>query len=167
MKICFYKNIFSFLLVVMLFVLPSCIFNNCPVKEKQKGLVIINVLDKDLYDDCHIAGSINVPFEEVGKYAQSNFDTDAEIVLYCTNYFCTSSGYAQKKLKSLGFKHVWAYEGGTAEWYQLGFPINGPAKQKYLERKIKTPEYDSDELAAIITAETLKRKYDTYKGVAA
>ena len=104
MKICFYKNIFSFLLVVMLFVLPSCIFNNCPVKEKQKGLVIINVLDKDLYDDCHIAGSINVPFEEVGKYAQSNFDTDAEIVLYCTNYFCTSSGYAQKKLKSLVVK---------------------------------------------------------------
>lgn len=104
--------------------------------EKKSGLVVINVLDKALYDDCHIKGSVHVPFESIEKYAQQFDPEQVEIVVYCSNYFCTSSGYACKLLKDKGFKHVWAYEGGIAEWYQMGFPVEGACQQAYLSKKI-------------------------------
>ena len=73
---------------------------------------------------AELQGSINVPFEEVETFAK-DLDRDAEMVVYCANYMCTASGAAAQKLKEMGFENVWAYEGGTAEWYQMGLKAEG------------------------------------------
>jgi rhodanese-related sulfurtransferase len=142
------------LLFLGFFVLPGC--GDKPAEKKQ-GLVVINVLDKSLYDDCHIKGSICVPFENVTEYAQNNIDKSAEVILYCSNYHCSASGQACKQLKKLGFENVYAYEGGTAEWYQQGLPVEGPSTKRYLKQKITAHEQDLSE-KQIITMNQLAHK---------
>jgi rhodanese-related sulfurtransferase len=97
--------------------------------------LVINVLDKAMYDDCHIVGSIHVPFDQIEQYVW-NEDRDREIVLYCSNYACTSSHYVAQKLRDRGFVNAKVYEGGMAEWWQNGLPTEGPAQKPYLAREV-------------------------------
>src|SRR5918994_1129499 len=95
------------------------------------GPLVVNVLDKELYDDCHITGSIHIPFNQLKKEL-SQQDKSREIVVYCSNYRCTSSHYAVKQLQDLGFGNAQVYEGGMAEWYQQGYPVTGAHAKGYL-----------------------------------
>jgi rhodanese-related sulfurtransferase len=125
------KNRFLVFLPLLALLLVGC------GKEKQQpkktGLVVVNVLDRELYDDCHIKDSIHIPFESIEQCAR-DIDKNAEVVLYCSNYMCSTSEYAGKKLRELGFANVRVYEGGTAEWFQKGLPVEGPCQKSYLSR---------------------------------
>ncbi|HLB41034.1 MAG TPA: rhodanese-like domain-containing protein, partial [Candidatus Babeliales bacterium] len=46
-------------------------------------LLVINLLDPELYQDCHITGSVNVPFEQLENYAQK-LSREREIIVYCS-----------------------------------------------------------------------------------
>jgi rhodanese-related sulfurtransferase len=125
-------------------------------------LVIINVLDKVLYDDCHIKGSIHVPFEEfegwISKNLESkNIDINDHIVVYCSNYMCTASGYGAQLLTKLGFKNVWAYEAGVAEWLQRGQPVEGVCQKPYLKRVFDKPEHTQEDINIISTDDLAKK----------
>lgn len=142
----------AFLYVIFLALLPACWQSKI---EKKSGLVIVNVLDKALYDDCHIKGSIHIPFEMIENEGQRLVDKDAHLVIYCSNYQCTSSEHAAKKLKKLGFADVAVYEGGMAEWYQRGLPVEGACKQPYLQRvSTRFPSQESSEIP-VVTADEL------------
>ena len=121
---------------------------------------MINVLDKASFDDCRIAGSTSVPFEGVANFAQG-LSKDTEIVVYCANYMCTASGQAALQLKEMGFTKVWAYEGGTAEWYQMKdqtrYPLEGSCKASYLSAPNNKPE-QQDEQVPVISVQELYEK---------
>lgn len=125
------------------------------------NLKVINVLAKELYDDAHIAGSINIPFGEVDKVAQSeNWPKDIHVILYCSNFECAASLSEARKLKNLGFVNAAAFEGGMAEWYQLAqkdpsYKFAGPAKEEYLKEVVGKPEEKVEDIK-IITAQELK-----------
>lgn len=134
----------------------------CKATKEVSQLVVVNVLDKEFYDDCHIKGSINVPFMELEEYAEKNWNKEeTHIVLYCGNYKCTASGYGARMLRDQGYKNVWAYEGGSAEWIQKGFPVVGPCKESYLQ-DYEAPEEASrnmkEETDVVVTAEELHKK---------
>ena len=134
-----------------------CVLPACWPGEKKSGFLVVNVLSAPFYDDCHIKGSVNVPFEELDSFINT-LETDTQVVFYCTNYMCTSSGYAAKKLREKGFKHVWAYEGGTAEWYQMGLPVEGPCTlaRAYLQKKME-PATQGSGVAVMSTQELAHR----------
>lgn len=139
-------------------IMPGC-FNTQEKPALKDGLIVVNVLDKKLYDDCHIADSIQLSVDDLDAFAQSLDPEKAEIVFYCSNYMCTTSFYAAKKLKSLGIKQVWAYEGGMAEWYQAGLPSEGPAQSAYLTIPNRKPVEDDEQSdVEIITMEALAEK---------
>ncbi len=149
-------QLFVVFMVSVLVVLPSCWDRQ--TQEKKSGLVVINVLDKELYEDCHIKGSINVPFESIGQCVDL-INKNAEIVVYCSNYMCATSDYASKKLQELGFRRVRVYEGGTAEWYQKGFPIEGPSKSFYLTKQVgKIVEDNHSREQSVIPVHELAQK---------
>ena len=50
-------------------VLPSCWKSTVTTEQKQQGLIVVNVLDKALYDDCHIKGSVHVTFDKLDTFA--------------------------------------------------------------------------------------------------
>jgi len=116
-------------------------------------LMVVNVLGAKEYEDAHIKGSVNVPFNEIEKKAKS-WDKNIRLVLYCSNYFCMSSGEAVVKLRKLGFDAV-AYEGGTAEWYTKGLPLVGAQTGGYLHT---VGEPSHDESIPMVTADALKEE---------
>ena len=97
-------------------------------------LLVINVLSSDTYTDCHIKGSKNVPLDKLADLAK-NLDKKQPIVVYCASYECPVSRKAWELLHKLGFKNIWAYEGGMAEWVQMGFPAQGSCKADYLSEQ--------------------------------
>ncbi|OGB85817.1 hypothetical protein A3J41_02965 [candidate division TM6 bacterium RIFCSPHIGHO2_12_FULL_38_8] len=104
------------------------------LKEKIDSLpdlIIINVLDQETYIDCHIAGSINVAYDQLIENMAS-WDKDKEIVLYCAQSSCPKSKVAFDLLADLGFTHLSDYSGGMREWLKKGFPTTGACTMKYL-----------------------------------
>jgi rhodanese-related sulfurtransferase len=138
-----------YLLIMSVLLLSGCGFGEKKSSQaRHTGLVVVNVLDKELFDDCHIKGSINIPFETI-EICKDIIDKNAEVVFYCSNYFCSASGQACKMLKKEGFSRVYAYEGGTAEWFQQGLPVEGPAQSSYLTKHIKPSDEHDPEISLI------------------
>lgn len=156
-------NLFAF--IVLAVGLPSC---SCERAEQESqdnipSFVIVNVLEKEYFDDCHIKGSINVPFENLQQYAVDHWDKEkTEIVVHCSNYSCGASGEGYKMLTKLGFKHVWAFEGGTAEAKSAGISVEGACAQPYLKDYKKPEMYSHKESVAIISVEDLKKKIEEF-----
>ncbi len=94
--------------------------------------LVVNVLDSEHFNDCHIAGTTSVPLEGL-KQACADWDKDKKIVVYCASYMCSASKDAAKLLTSEGFTKVCAYEGGTKEWKEKGFPCEGACEMDYLK----------------------------------
>ncbi len=134
-------------------------------QQKKKGLVVVNVLDLDLYEDCHIRGSINIPFDQVESHA-NNIDQDAEIVFYCSDYQCSSSEWAAKTFQKKGFKKVYVYEGGMAEWYQEGLPTEGPHQKAYLHKPAKQVLTNEQAEASLISMKDLAEKMNMKQAAA-
>lgn len=134
--------------------------SGCLSEEKKSGLFLVNVLDADHYNDCHIKApnSININIEDLDAFAATLDPKKAEVVFYCSNYMCLASGFAAKYFKDKGFVHVWAYEAGMADWYQKGLPVEGPCQKAYLNKKIEKIELEqSPEIRIINTDELVKR----------
>lgn len=150
-----------YLLLICILLVPGCWWKK---EGLQTGLVVINVLDKYFYDDCHIQGSINIPLETIDTEIDS-IDKSAEVVLYCSNYQCTGSDYAAEKFIKRGFNHVYVYKGGAAEWYQAGLPVEGLCTEPYLSRQVQ--QADDSSVVPLITKELLAQKMGLSKNVAA
>jgi rhodanese-related sulfurtransferase len=146
-------------ILVGIVTLSACKWFGSESNGHAPSLVVINVLDKQYYDDAHIAGSINIPLERLEEYAQKNLGKDTEIVIYCGNYKCLASSEGAKMLSDLGFRRVWAYEGGTAEWKKFGYPVKGAAKENYLN-DLEKPEGVTHEGVNMISAQELNEKIE-------
>lgn len=93
-----------------------------------KSVRVVNVLNKEYYQKCHIVGSDSVPYNDLKKAAES-WKKNEHIVVYCASKDCPLSGQARDLLIALGFTNVQAYEGGIAEWRALGHPVEGECKR--------------------------------------
>ncbi len=133
---------------------------------KAAKLVLINVNDKNEFDDAHIAGgkgvvSIYVPFADIGK-ALELLPKNMSIVTYCANYFCSACHTAATRLAEAGFTTVKVFSGGIAEWYQLAqqnpgkYRFEGPAERPYLKIHVDKPA-SGDEKLTIIGAQELQK----------
>lgn len=160
----FFNKKFTFLSVGFLILTLSSCWKSATVNEKKTGLVLVNVLDKEHFDDCSIKGSVNIVFDNIEQDAPNMIDKDAEVVVFCSNYMCGASSAARDQLINMGYKKVYAYEGGVAEWFQKGYPVDGPAKKGYLSVKM-SPHVDAKEDKLIISAEELKKKLEENKKI--
>jgi rhodanese-related sulfurtransferase len=100
--------------------------------EYSANFTIVNVLEKEHYDDCHIKGSINAPLSQFQMIAQG-WDKTRFIVVYCASKASSASKKAYDALKKMGFQHVAMYEGGTREWKEKDFNTNGECSMDYLK----------------------------------
>lgn len=142
------KNILVCLLVLATFL-------GCK-KTEEKNFYLVNVLNKEFFDDAHIPGSISVPFSNLMAIAQK-WPKEAQIVLYCSNPMCLASGEGARQLTKLGFKNVKAYESGIAHWYQAGLPVVGKAEKDYLKKIVEAePEQESYTINTLELEELLK-----------
>ena len=100
--------------------------------EYYANFTIVNVLEKEYYDDCHIRGSISAPLSQFQMIAQS-WDKTRLIVVYCAHGQCSASKKAYDALKKMDFQRVAIYEGGMKEWKEKGFNTDGKCIMDYLK----------------------------------
>jgi rhodanese-related sulfurtransferase len=92
-------------------------------KLTHEDIKLIEVLSEQEYNESHIKGAVNIPLEIIGTEAKKRFDKDTEIVVYCSDYECSASPTAAKKLDDLDFTRVYHYQGGKKEWSESGLPM--------------------------------------------
>ncbi|MGB8468040.1 MAG: rhodanese-like domain-containing protein [Candidatus Babeliales bacterium] len=170
MKSAWLKSRFALLyaMLVACVVLPGCDWlgksssqsGSAAAQPTNERLLLVNVLDKAAYDDAHIKGSIQVPFEELEHWATTIENKTVPVVVYCANYMCSASSDAVKTLQAAGFKNVSAFEGGIAEWKHLGFPVEGPATLPFLDDYQKPEGYAPAADIKVINAQELKQLLD-------
>ena len=72
-----------------------------------------------------------------------------------------SSAYCASLMRNAKFEHVWEYSGGIVDWYQKGYPIEGPAQEDYL--KFENTNYNDEETSnTSMTAEQLLAKIEEF-----
>lgn len=120
------------------------------VPQEASKVILINVLDETTFKDCHITGSINVPLEKMTEYLNSLDNKNDTLVFYCSNLYCQASHDAAKEALEKGYKRVYVYSGGMADWFQASkedksFSFEGEAKESYLEFIISPLEVKNED----------------------
>jgi len=96
------------------------------LQRGNRGINLINVLDREEFEKAHIPGSINIPgnrndfVEQVERRVSSR---DEPVVVYCASVDCQASPKAAKRLESAGFTDVYDFEGGIRGWRDAGQPV--------------------------------------------
>lgn len=86
---------------------------------------LVDVLDKEHYQEEHIRGAISLPLNEIEERANKLLEEGEVIVVYCASFQCQASTKAAEKLSSLGYKHVLDYKGGLKDYKEANLPLEG------------------------------------------
>jgi rhodanese-related sulfurtransferase len=96
--------------------------------ESGEEFVLVDALAPMSYARSHLPGAINLPLEWVDERAPRRIpEPDTEIVVYCIDAACTSSGLVAERLRRLGYSNVRHYVEGKADWTEAGLPLEGGA----------------------------------------
>jgi rhodanese-related sulfurtransferase len=145
----FYKRVYVRIFFSYGFLSVTLFLTGCFVlQQKEVRPLVINVSEKTLYDDCHIPFSVHVPFDKVEAYVRS-VPKDTHIIVYCSNYACSTSHFVVQKLREKGYTQAYVYAGGMTEWFLAGRPVEGKASADYLKKEIAIPDHESSGLPTI------------------
>ena len=85
---------------------------------------LFEVLSEQHWAAGHIPGAKAMPLDRIAEVAQAEAaDKDASIVLYCASETCKNSHIAAEKLVTLGYRSVFVYAGGKADWTAAGLEL--------------------------------------------
>ena len=92
------------------------------ITKRQNDLVIVDVREKDLFDAGHLPGAIHLPRGQLELRVNEAFpDPTVRIVTVCE--FGKISTLAAATLRSLGFVHAAAMDGGMKAWREAGLAV--------------------------------------------
>ncbi len=89
---------------------------------------IIDARDPWEYDQGHIPGAINIPYDRLPEYLDmlsSEVPMDGEVIVYCRGPECDFSDQLATELKILGYQNVRVFTGGWEQWTAAGYPVEG------------------------------------------
>ncbi|MCU0863387.1 MAG: rhodanese-like domain-containing protein [Planctomycetes bacterium] len=81
--------------------------------------LLLDVLPKAQFDQDHIEGARNVPFDStdfVAAAGRAAGSKTRKVVVYCSGTGCSTSGKAAAALTAAGHSDVRTYEGGLEAW---------------------------------------------------
>lgn len=97
------------------------------VKEMmdQPDVIVVEVLPAESFHEFHIPGAINIPYTESFKEQVQQIipDKQQKVVVYCANAQCQASPKAAQAMEELGYRNVFDYEMGKADWKEAHMPI--------------------------------------------
>ena len=82
------------------------------------------------YDQGHIQGAVNLPWDDVDNYFETvimTLDPEATFITYCDGEACLLSHDLAMLLKDLGFTRVKVLVNGWTLWKENGLPISTPS----------------------------------------
>lgn len=89
------------IMLVLSLLLTGCndLNNNFETIMKENEYIIIDVRTEDEYNESHLVGSINIPYDEIDQ--NTNLDKEKLIFVYCKSG--NRSSIALKNLSNLGY----------------------------------------------------------------
>lgn len=93
---------------------------------KSREAIFIDCRLKEDYDQGHIKGALNLPWEQFDEYfprLKSPLSESKEIIAYCDGSECELSLLLARELVGLGYENVKVFFGGWVEWKNAGLPI--------------------------------------------
>lgn len=92
------------------------------IAARQNNLIILDVREKDAFDAGHLPGAMHLPRGQLELRVNEAFpDPTVRIVAVCE--FGKISTLASATLRSLGFMHAAALDGGMKAWREAGMAI--------------------------------------------
>jgi len=94
--------------------------------DGKEDFVLINVLPEESFQAEHIPESINIPISggHFGKKMRESVPGKSrKIVVHCGSFQCMASTAAAERLEQMGYKKVFDFKGGMADWKDAGFPV--------------------------------------------
>ena len=94
--------------------------------DNQKA-IIIDARDPSEFQTKHIAGAMNIPFENYDEYVDiiNNLNYQDLYIIYCSGGECSLSlDLADILFFDNGFENIFVFEGGLPEWEEAGYPVN-------------------------------------------
>jgi rhodanese-related sulfurtransferase len=87
------------------------------------GARLLDAQGPSKFEREHIVGAIHGRIEDPeATIAFLGEDLDREIVVYCTDHSCSGSELATKLLEGRGYRNVFRYTAGLADWTAAGLP---------------------------------------------
>jgi phage shock protein E len=94
------------------------------IADAPEGLVVLDIRTPDEFNAARLADAMMVDFYADDFAAQlDTLDKDVPYVIYCNSG--NRSSEAVKTMEDLGFVEVYEIDGGIANWYDQGYPIEG------------------------------------------
>jgi rhodanese-related sulfurtransferase len=89
------------------------------------GIVLLDVLAPEEYEDYHLPSALNVPLGDdfVQRVAWAFPDRERELVVYCRNGGSDASTRAVEELRSAGYACVLRYAAGKEDWLEAGLRV--------------------------------------------
>ncbi|MEA5514399.1 rhodanese-like domain-containing protein [Nodularia sp. UHCC 0506] len=94
----------------------------------EPAFTIIDVRDRQTYNDGHIMGAMPMPIDELVDRATSSLDQHRDIYIYGADE--QQAAQAARILRSAKFDHVSQLKGGLAAWKEIGGPTEGIIESK-------------------------------------
>lgn len=93
--------------------------------DTKPELVIVDARRESEYVKAHIPGAILLRPNDMtlGQMTQRFMDKDTPMVFYCTDVNCAASSHAAHRAADLGYRVLYKYPGGIADWQEKGLPI--------------------------------------------
>ena len=85
---------------------------------------LFEVLSTQHWAAGHIPGAKAMPLDRIAEVARTEApDKDADVVVYCASDTCRNSDLAAEKLATLGYRSIFVYRGGKADWKAAGLEL--------------------------------------------
>lgn len=92
--------------------------------DRGDDFALFEVLPLMYFRKHHLPTARNLPPNAVAQViAEQVPDKNKEIVLYCWDFDCPTSGWAGGELEEMGYTNVREYSGGKKEWIDSGLPM--------------------------------------------
>jgi rhodanese-related sulfurtransferase len=89
----------------------------------------VDVLSADHFASGHLPRAENIPRDQLAIRAPDEIGRGEPVVVYCSDRECPESSRAAAILEDLGYREVFHFEGGIAEWRQRGLPVVRPGRE--------------------------------------
>lgn len=86
---------------------------------------VVDVLGADHFEKEHVKDAVSIPVDRITEQAENRLKKEDNVVVYCANTECNASLRAAEQLESLGFKHIYDYQGGIEDYKKAGLPLEG------------------------------------------
>lgn len=88
---------------------------------------LVEVLPSRQYEQAHLPGALHIGLRDLDQQAPERLDADRPVIVYCADELCDMSPRAAARLEQLGFRQVYDYVPGKADWLAAGLRREGQA----------------------------------------